>query len=160
MRNTLRSQGATAGVFVLFVAAIVGCRSSRAGPDTGLEFALVADKPPAAFELDRVRANGSKEHFLLEQPEHFAVEQVSLGQDPSTGNPLILFELKPQDEQRFQAWSAARVGREMAILVNRRVYTVAKIAAPLSGKGVITGSPDGLTPEEAQRVLDELGAAE
>jgi preprotein translocase subunit SecD len=160
MRTPFRFQRALSGASVFFLVALAACRSSHPAPGAGLEFALVADKPPAALELDRVRANGSKEHFLLEQPEHFAVEHASMTQDPSTGHPAILYELKPEDAQRFQAWTTAHVDQQMAVLVNRRVYTVARIAAPLGGKGVITGGSDGLTPHEAQRLLEELGAAE
>lgn len=138
----------------LFVAA---CAQPRAGSSAGLEVAIVADPGPATIEMSDAR-DGAPSTVHVEDLQAFRVESASVATDPHVGNVAISFELVPSDAERFEAWTAARVGRPMAILVNRRVLTVATLQSALPGSGIITGGASGFSPAEAQRIVHELEA--
>ena len=157
MRTCFRIRAQCEGVLALLVLAGLACHANQQ-PSTGLEFAAVADKTPAALELDRARADGTKEHLHLQQPEHFAVKHAALSVDPQTGKPAVAFELKSEDAARFKVWTSAHLEQDVALLVNRRVYTVAKVMAPLEGASVITGGAAGFTNDEVKELIRALDA--
>ncbi len=162
MRSWISIRADLAGSCALLVlmAVLAGCQSEPAHPVGGLEFAVVVDKAPSVLELDHARADGTKERLLLQQPVHFAVKSAVMAQDPSTGSAEVEFEMEPADAKRFKDWTGEHVEQKVALLVNRRVYTVAKLLVPLEGKGVISGGTDGLSADDVKQILHDLDAAQ
>jgi len=136
---------------------VAACAQPRAGSSAGFEVAMVADPGPATIEMPDARSDApSTVH--VEDLQAFRVESASMQTDPQYGTLAIAFDLEPSDAERFEAWTAVRVGRPMAILVNRRVLTVATLQSALPGSGIIPGGPNGFSPAEAERIVEELEA--
>jgi preprotein translocase subunit SecD len=85
------------------------------------------------------------QHLSLEEPARFSVVDVSTAPDPTSGHATFI-EFDPSEKQRRHDWTSARMGRQLAILLNGRVVTVATIQAPLQGALVLTEQDLGQVP--------------
>jgi hypothetical protein len=153
-----RSQAAVVGIAL---AVGLACSSMpRTQPETGFEMAVVVDSGPAALEIVMTRGAEVGQTLRLEEPERFVVARVWREQDPTTGYPVLGFELRADEKARFEDWTAARIDRTVALLVNRRVWSVATIQDRLPGVGLLTGGGPGFSEAEVEQILRDLDVPE
>lgn len=81
-----------------------------------------APPPPDGAEADLADFVG---------PADFDPETSEPAVDPGTGSTTLIMGLRPEAARRFQAFSAANVGRSMAILIDGRVLTAPTIQAEI-----------------------------
>lgn len=122
--------------------------------------AEVADAPGPGIREHAFARGTDGEVALLHVPETFRVARSFLTSDDS-GYPAVGFELAPEERARFRSWTAQRVGRGIAILVDGDLYVVATLMSALPGSGHIAGGPRPFTREEALALSERLapGAA-
>ncbi len=60
--------------------------------------------------------------------------------------PVVSFELNSQGAKRFADFSAANIGKRMAIVLDSKIYSAPSIRERIAGSGQISGN---FTPEEA-----------
>jgi preprotein translocase subunit SecD len=137
-----------------------------------LMFALACTKParPAVLEFADVDTrstpeaqeyayvyDGTQSSIRLLEPVPFAVEDAHVISDEN-GNPAAGFELTKADGVRFRKWTADRIDRPIALLVDRKVYQVATVRGALPGGGYIKGGEKGFTKGEAESMVAALKA--
>ncbi len=76
------------------------------------------------------------------------VREVSLLDDPATGQQVIGFTLDSEAAKRFSDFTSTHIGEPMAIVLVKRVLSSPTIVAPIAGDGIIAG-----VPEEDVRLL-------
>lgn len=102
---------------------------------------------PATFEMADVVTAGTPGALRLPNWEArdfvhvanlraFDIVEASVQPD-SFGAPGIAFRLDPSEEAAFRAWTGSRSGKTAAMVVDRRVATVATVHGPLPGAGMI-----------------------
>jgi len=74
--------------------------------------------------------------------------------DPTTGQPLVAFELKGSASERFYEFTRDHIGQPMSIVVDKQVISSPNIAAAISSSGTI----DGMTAIEAEQLATQLKA--
>jgi preprotein translocase subunit SecD len=136
---------------IVFVASLSSCRKSLEPLPAVLEFAMEIGPAPAALELDYATPGNEPEHLQLEEPIQFRVTKAEPLRG-SAGEREISVTFEKDEARRFHDWTAARVGRRVAIMVNRRVCICATIAMPLSGMTIVDVGAAGYTPEEVRRI--------
>ncbi|MDQ3442158.1 MAG: protein translocase subunit SecD [Chloroflexota bacterium] len=72
--------------------------------------------------------------------------------DPTTGQPLVAFELSSDASDTFYNFTADHIGQSMAIVVDKHVISSPVIRNAISGQGTI----DGMTAIEAQNLATQL----
>ena len=72
--------------------------------------------------------------------------------DPTTGQPLVAFELSGGASDTFYNFTADHIGQSMAIVVDKHVISSPVIRNAISGQGTI----DGMTAIEAQNLATQL----
>ncbi len=77
-----------------------------------------------------------------------------VGSDPTTGQPLVVFELQGDASERFYEFTRDHIGQPMSIVVDKQVISSPNIAGAISGTGTI----DGMTATEAQSLATQLKA--
>jgi len=104
--------------------------------------------PRAVFEVGEAVAAGTASavavpHYDRSKPvthavliTRFRIESAAVQPDV-LGRPAVAFELVAEDRETFRARTAALVGREMAVMIDREVVMVATLASELPGGGVI-----------------------
>jgi preprotein translocase subunit SecD len=88
----------------------------------------------------------------LEPPHRYAIESTSLTQD-SMGYPAVGFELASSNKTDFERWTGGHVGRNMVILIDGKVVTMATLRSALPGAGVITSAAQEPWTEDQAREL-------
>ena len=150
-------------VFVLLVLLALGmpaCAGPSAKHHSTLAFAEVAE-PDAQAGRDyalRVRAADGADHVRLLEPEVFDVASASYASD-EFGSPGVGFDLAPHEQDRFRAWTAERVNRKIAVLVDGRVLQVVTIRDALPGRGIISGGAQRFTNQEVHELVAGLESA-
>lgn len=137
--------------------ALTGCASQPKAPHV-LEFALVADGGPGAFDADYTPRGGTPTQLSLEPPQRFAVARADLTQDPSTGDPAVTVDFEPAAGVQFESWTGKNLERRLAVLLDGQVMLVATIQSPLSGKMMFLRASPPFTTAEARDVVDGLNA--
>lgn len=132
-----------------------------------LELKLVADGPypsreaalsahggvlPPDTELTPGKAgqNGQETYFVLNRVAAVTGRDLS-GADPShdqSGRPSVNFTLTRDGAARFGRITGANIGKQLAIVMDGRVYDAPEIHGQISDRGEITGG--AFTPETAQ----------
>jgi len=74
--------------------------------------------------------------------------------DPTTGQPLVAFELRGSASERFYEFTRDHIGQPMSIVVDKQVISSPNIAAAISSSGTI----DGMTATEAEQLATQLKA--
>lgn len=74
--------------------------------------------------------------------------------DPTTGQPLVAFELKGSASERFYEFTRDHIGQPMSIVVDKQVISSPNIDGAISGSGTISG----VTINEAQSLAAQLKA--
>jgi len=126
-----------------------------------------ATPPPAVFEMAEVVAPGTPgalrlPSFDLAAPATFVVapKQFTIAwAKPLEGvvrQPALSFEIVPGEQADFSAWTRARIGRSVTVLIDRRVTTVATIMSPLPSGGIIEFRGARLRAEEVEEIARRL----
>jgi preprotein translocase subunit SecD len=142
----------------LVLAAALAFLSCVSHPNSShvLEFALVAEKKPGAFDVDYTPRGGTPVRLSLEQPKHFAVAHAVMSQDESTGDPALSVEFAPEGSAELKEWTGRNLERRLAVLLDRQVLLVATIQGALFGKATFTRSSPPFTASEVQDVVESL----
>ncbi len=74
--------------------------------------------------------------------------------DPTTGQPLVAFELSGDASDTFYEFTRDHIGQSMSIVVDKQVISSPFIRDAISGQGTI----DGMTQVEAQNLATQLKA--
>jgi preprotein translocase subunit SecD len=74
--------------------------------------------------------------------------------DPTTGQPLVAFELSGSASDTFYNFTLDHIGQSMSIVVDKQVISSPVIRNAISGQGTI----DGMTAEEAENLATQLKA--
>jgi preprotein translocase subunit SecD len=74
--------------------------------------------------------------------------------DPTTGQPLVAFELSGDATETFYNFTRDHIGQTMAIVVDKQVISSPVIRDAISGQGTI----DGMSAEEAENLATQLKA--
>ncbi len=74
--------------------------------------------------------------------------------DPTTGQPLVAFELSGDASDTFYDFTLEHIGQPMSIVVDKQVISSPFIRDAISGQGTI----DGMTQVEAQNLATQLKA--
>jgi len=73
--------------------------------------------------------------------------------DPTTGEPVVSFELKPEAAKKFADFTTQNVGKYLAIALDKKIISSPQIRDPITnGRGVITG----VTREEARTLAIQI----
>jgi len=89
-------------------------------------------------------------------PLALEVEQVEVGFDQRTNEPVISFRLTEASGRQFAAFTSANVGKKAALRVDGRTLVEPVIREPiLGGAGQISA---GLKVEEARDLADRLSS--
>lgn len=78
---------------------------------------------------------------------HRDLIRVRLSQD-DYGFPAFEIELAGPRAERFASFTAAHVGRNLAVVLDGEALTLAHIAMPLSGRTVVSGGSEPFTRDE------------
>jgi hypothetical protein len=132
------------------------CAQPRTQPETGLEVAAIVDSGPGALAIDLTRGAGAGKTVHLEAPERFVVARAWREPDPTSSFVNIGFELQDHEKARFEGWTGARIDRQVALLVNGRLWTVVTIKSRLPGSGILTGGAEGFSEAEVEQILRDL----
>ncbi len=123
--------------------------------------------PRAVFEVGEAVPAGTASaivvpHYDRSKPEthvvgitRFRIESASVQPD-DIGDPAVAFELVAEDRQTFRAFTAALIGREMALMVDREVMMVATVRDELPGTCVISFGANPPPPDEVKRLAEHL----
>ena len=79
--------------------------------------------------------------------------QISVGQDQSTSQIVINFEMQGDAIARFGVFTGAHIGDQLTITLDRKVISSAVIQSQINGPGIITGQ---FTQAEAQAIVTVL----
>lgn len=74
--------------------------------------------------------------------------------DPTTGQPLVAFELQGDAADSFFDFTSENIGQSMSIVIDKEVISSPVIRNAISGQGTI----DGMTAIEAQNLATQLKA--
>jgi preprotein translocase subunit SecD len=74
--------------------------------------------------------------------------------DPTTGQPLVAFELGGDASETFYQFTRDHIGQSMSIVVDKQVISSPTIRDAISGQGTI----DGMSATEAQNLATQLKA--
>jgi preprotein translocase subunit SecD len=77
---------------------------------------------------------------------------VSLQDDPATGQPIIAFSLDEAAARRFSDYTGTHIGQPMAIVLDKRVISSPTIVAAIKDEGIIAG----VSPDEAPLLAAQL----
>jgi hypothetical protein len=148
LSNGLRAACAAA------IACLAGC--SRSAPPAVFEMAEVVPAGTAgAIALPSYDLAAPMVHVVDATVFHVA-RAVPYAQT-MVGDPGIGFELEAAEHAAFRAWTRARIGRSVALLVDRRVASVAVIMSELPGSGVIDFRRR-MPPDAVEEIARRLGA--
>jgi preprotein translocase subunit SecD len=82
-------------------------------------------------------------------------DKVAYVSNPTTGQPEVTFALNEEGARKFADFTAANVGKYMAVVLDKRVINAPRIVSPISaGEGSITG----LTESGAKQLVTLLKA--
>lgn len=77
-----------------------------------------------------------------------------VSRDPTTGQPLVTFELRGDAQETFYQFTRDHIGQPMSIVIDKEVISSPRIQSAISG----TGSIDGVSATEAQNLATQLKA--
>ncbi len=77
-----------------------------------------------------------------------------VARDPTTGQPLVAFELTGDASETFYDFTLNHIGQSMSIVVDKEVISSPIIRDPIAGQGSI----DGMSAIEAQNLATQLKA--
>lgn len=154
----------------LLVALLSGCasRASESTPSSASQNApsvvRIAPKVEFAIVEPMKEAMGSRGTLVFEG-ETFAIEDLrrfrfatAESSSDDRGYPAVGFYVDPRDTTEFHRWTGANIDRELAILVDGRVTTLAVIQAALPGTGVISRS-EQWTEDDARDLAQRIHAS-
>jgi preprotein translocase subunit SecD len=138
-----------------------------------LELKLVAPGGEASTQEQLLQSSGGKVPDNLEvvpgpgeggQPVFYLVQREAVitgrdlktaraGVDPQTNAPDVEFSLTPQGADKFGRATAANVGRQLAIILDKRVESAPRINSKITDHGVITGRFTAREVDELSKVL-------
>ncbi|GAB4555694.1 MAG: hypothetical protein Tsb0013_18480 [Phycisphaerales bacterium] len=101
-----------------------------------------------------VLLNDSSGMRLTQQEGDWSLAKSFTSQD-QLGRPAIGFRMDARGADRLGALTGANVGRNMAILLDGRVYTAPRLRARISNQGVIEGN---FSQRELQYIIQTLNA--
>jgi hypothetical protein len=145
-------------VFALVLLACACSSTSTPRAQKWVEFGIVAEDGPIPTQTGKPypffgEESSSKEPVRLEQPLlRCRVASATLSSD-RLGFPAAYVILADRDASQFEAFTAANVNREMAVLVEGRIVTKANIGEKLPGRFQLG---DKLTEAEAAQLLEAL----
>ncbi|MFN0241646.1 MAG: DUF6438 domain-containing protein [Planctomycetota bacterium] len=125
----------------------------RAGPT--IEFAIVEPVTEPSSSSRSIHYKGAT--FAIEELRRFRFATASPSVD-YLGNPAVSFVLDPRDVAEFHRWTGANIKRELAVLVDGRVTTLAVIRDALPGAGVISRS-ERWTEDEVRDLAERVHAS-
>ena len=137
--------------------ASIACRAQpqpKPAP-ASLAVAEVADAPGPGITAHPFARAPERTTVLLHPPETFRVARAYPTSDDS-GYPGVGFELTAAEQDRFRRWTAERVGRDMAVLVDGDLMLVATLQSALPGVGCISGGPRPFTQAEVEQLITRL----
>jgi preprotein translocase subunit SecD len=124
------------------------------GPYPSREAALSAHggvlPPDTELTPGKTGQNGQETYFVLNRVAAVTGRDLS-GADPShdqSGRPSVNFTLTRDGAARFGRITGANIGKQLAIVMDGRVYDAPEIHGQISDRGEITGG--AFTPETAQ----------
>ncbi len=82
------------------------------------------------------------------------ISDAYVGRDPTTGQPLVVFELSDSATETFYTFTRDHIGQPMSFVVDKTVISSPSIRNAISGTGTI----DGMTAVEAQNLATQLKA--
>ncbi len=134
--------------------AVILAACSPAAPPVVMEWAeVVAAGTPDARLVPPFDPSQPAVHVL--EPRVFRVADAHIQPDP-LGAPGIAFRLVEEDVDSFRAWTAARVRKSAAVMLDGRVVTVATVNSPLPGSGIIEFGSHLPEPEELRALVERL----
>lgn len=81
------------------------------------------------------------------------LKSAQVGSDPTTGLPVILFELNETGREKFRDYTSANIGRIVAITMDKQVLSAPVVRAVIDGSGEISGS---FTREQARSLAIQM----
>lgn len=151
VRSTVR---ASLALLAALLAAACGAPPERTeDARSTIEFRLVAGADDAA--VARLPRRDGGEPVPVEEPRRFEVAFARPDRD-ELGYPAVFFELTAADAERFRAFTAEHVGRELALVVDGRVIVAPRVHGPLPGAGVISAGAEGFDEAEAAALAATL----
>lgn len=159
MHPTVRHAAPQLLVSILALACLAwaACRTKPqpTPPPAELAVAEVADAPGPGIAAHPFARVTERTTVLLHEPETFRVARAFPTND-DTGYPAVGFELAAEEQNRFRRWTAERVGRGMAVLVDGDLMLVATLQSELPGSGYVAGGPRPFTQAEVERLIARL----
>ncbi len=133
------------------------------GSDEAISFRWFPLSAGLQRELHRVRdtAAATADQYVLLRVDDRAghaftgddVEKAYPTIDQRTSAPVVAFEIERRSEHAFGAYTEHNRGRRMAIVLDGRVESVAKIESRIDRRGQITRGSAGFEAEELQRLV-------
>jgi preprotein translocase subunit SecD len=74
----------------------------------------------------------------------------------STGHPALHFEVVEDQKDVFESWTASLVGRDLAVIVDGEVVTVARVLSALEGEGIIEFGLKRKSKEEMKALANRI----
>ena len=123
-------------------------------------FPLSAGLQRELYRARRTAEASADDYVLLRVDEraghHFTGDDVEKAYptiDERTSAPVVAFEIERRSEHAFGAFTEHHRGRRMAIVLDGRVESVAKIESRIDRRGQITRGSAGFEAEELQRLV-------
>lgn len=93
-------------------------------------------------------------------PIYGATESFRLGGAEKTtdelGYPAVEVTIDPSDAKRFEEWSGALVGKEVAMFFQGELLLSATVASPLPGRAVLSGGAGGWSDEHVSVIVARM----
>ncbi|MBY0504284.1 MAG: protein translocase subunit SecD [Bryobacteraceae bacterium] len=113
--------------------------------------------PPGTVALQSERsAQGGESWYLLERSPVVTgrdVRDSRASQDPQTGRWETSFVLSQDGARRFERYTEANIGKQLAIVLDKRVRSAPTIESKISDNGRITGAGDQQAAADLALVL-------
>lgn len=145
---------------IIQTAAMLELTPVREGPFQGREQMMSQFNgvlPPGTVAMQSERsAQGGESWYLLERSPVVTgrdVRDARPSQDPQTGRWETNFVLSQDGARRFERYTEASIGKNLAIVLDKRVRSAPVIEAKISDNGRITGAGDQQSAADLALVL-------
>ncbi len=146
------------GVFLALLVVLAACstpakRKVEAPPY--LEFRVEAEEHEIGDGVGFKRVQFNGEEILLSPPHRFFVEKAEVA-DIGSERIGVKYWIYPEQRAEFNRWTGNHIGRRMAVLLDGRTTCCLQLRAALPGTGILVGSSDGYSEDQADAIVEYL----
>ena len=72
------------------------------------------------------------------------------------GRPVVTIRFTEAGSEKMREFSAAQIARPIALVLDGELIWAPVVRSAINAEALITGGPNGLTPEQVQRILASI----